>query len=177
VVGLIGWGANARAFAKRLIEAQARVIVFSEHASASEIQAAGATVASLGDVLAADVVSLHRGLTEKTRHFLGAPELARLRSGAVLINVARGALIDPDALLSRLKMGDLVACLDTFEQEPLTSSDALRKLPNVFLTSHIAGGSRDMHAAAAEEVVRKVASALEGSGPEAISASRLSTMT
>jgi phosphoglycerate dehydrogenase-like enzyme/predicted dehydrogenase len=177
VVGLIGWGANARAFATRLIAAQARVTVFSEHASASDIQSTGAVVASLGDVLAADIVSLHRGLTEKTRHCLGTPELARLRPGSVLINVARGALIDPAALLSRLKNGDVVACLDTFEQEPLDTSHALRKLPNVFLTSHIAGGSRDMHAAAAEEVVRKVASALEGAGPEAISAARLSTMT
>jgi len=177
VVGLIGWGANAHAFANRLIAAQARVMVFTEHASASDIQSTGANVASLGEVLAADVVSLHRGLTEKTRHFLGASELARMRPGSVLINVARGALIDPVALLSRLKKGDLVACLDTFEQEPLAATAALRKLPNVFLTSHIAGGSRDMHAAAAEEVVRKVASALEGTGPEAISATRLSTMT
>src|SRR6202030_540544 len=99
-------------------------------------------------------VSLHRGLTPATRHFLGAAELARLRPGAVLINVARGALIAPDALLARLRQGDVFACLDTFEEEPLAASHPLRSLPNVFLTSHIAGGSPDMHAAAAEEVVQ-----------------------
>ena len=75
----------------------------------------------------------------------------------MLINVARGALIEPGALLARLRRGDIFACLDTFEEEPLAASHPLRGLPNVFLTSHIAGGSEDMHAEAAEEVVRKVA--------------------
>ena len=132
---------------------------------------------SLSEALAADIVSLHRGLTESTRHFLGAPELAKLRPGAVLINVARGALIEPGALLARLKQGDIFACLDTYEEEPLAARHPLRRLPNVFLTSHIAGGSRDMHAAAAEEVVQKVAVYLRGDKIESISAQQLRTMT
>jgi len=161
-VGLIGWGANARAFAGRLIAAGARVLVSSEHAREEEVRSHGAAPAPLAEVLAADVVSLHRGLTETTRHCLGAAELARLRPGAVLINIARGALIEPRALYARLKQGDVFACLDTFEEEPPRRSDPLRRLPNVFLTSHIAGGSPDMHRAAAEEVVRKVEAYLNG---------------
>jgi phosphoglycerate dehydrogenase-like enzyme/predicted dehydrogenase len=175
--GLIGWGANARAFAQRLVRARARVLVYSEHATAEEIQAAGAAPASLGDVLSADIVSLHRGLNRHTRHALGAPELARLQPGAVLINVARGALIEPRALLERLRQGDIFACLDTYEHEPLSASHPLRRLPNVFLTAHIAGGSADMHAAAAEEVVRKVAACLSGDTVEPITLERLGTMT
>jgi phosphoglycerate dehydrogenase-like enzyme len=124
-------------------------------------------------VLAADIVSLHRGLTESTRHCLGAAELAKLRPGTVLINVARGALIEPNALLARLKRGDIFACLDTYEEEPLIASHALRRLPNVFLTSHIAGGSPDNYAAAAVEVVRKVAAYLAKDATESISAERL----
>ncbi len=127
-----------------------------------DISEAGGKMASLDEVLAADIVSLHRGLTPVTRHFLGAAELAKLRPGTVLINVARGALIEPDALLARLGQGDIFACLDTFEHEPLPASHPLRELENVFLTSHIAGGSPDMHAASAEEVVGKVASFLAG---------------
>ena len=177
LVGLIGWGANARAFAERLTKAKARVIVYSEHAADGEIQSAGAAVAALNEVLAADIVSLHRGLTADTRHFLGAAELARLRPGSVLINVARGALIEPAALLSRLRRRDIFACLDTFEYEPPETFHPLRKLSNVFLTSHIAGGSRDMLAAAAEEVVRRVANYLDGEAPEGILATRLRTMT
>jgi phosphoglycerate dehydrogenase-like enzyme/predicted dehydrogenase len=176
-VGLIGWGANARAFAERLARAQARVLVYSAHATQGDISKAGATPVSLGEVLAADIVSLHRGLSKSTRHCLGAAELAKLRPGALLINVARGALIEPAALIARLRQGDIFACLDTYEEEPLTASHPLRSLPNVFLTSHIAGGSPDMHAAAAEEVVRKVAACLAGDTIDSISADHLRTMT
>jgi phosphoglycerate dehydrogenase-like enzyme/predicted dehydrogenase len=177
IVGLLGWGENARAFAVHLLRLGARVLVYSEHARSEDIQAVGATAASLAEVLSADIVSLHRGLTANTRHFLGTPELAQLRAGTVLINTARGALIEPKALLERLRPGDIFACLDSFEEEPLPASHPLRALPNVFLTSHIAGGSRDMHAAAADEVIRKVAAYLSGDDTNSISAARLSTMT
>jgi phosphoglycerate dehydrogenase-like enzyme len=95
----------------------------------------------------------------------------------VLINVARGALIEPAALVARLARGDITACLDTFEEEPLPRRDPLRRLPNVFLTAHIAGGSPDMHDAALREVIAKVAAHLDGRPIEAITAARLATMT
>jgi len=176
-VGLIGWGAIARAFARHLGRARVRLLVYSENAAEEDIKAAGGTPVPLGQALAADIVSLHRGLTENTRHFLGAAELAKLRPGAILINVARGALIEPAALLARLTQGDIFACLDTYEEEPLPASHPLRRLPNVFLTSHIAGGSRDMRAAAAEEVVSKVSLHLSGGNVQSISAPQLRTMT
>ncbi len=177
IVGLVGWGAIAQALAELLQRAEARVLVYTENAAEEDIRNSGATPASLGEALAADIVSLHRGLTNVTRHFLGADELAKLRPGAILINVARGALIEPTALLARLRQGDIFACLDTYEDEPPGASDPLRSLSNVFLTSHIAGGSRDMHAAAAVEVVQKVAAHLRGDKIECISAQRLRTMT
>jgi phosphoglycerate dehydrogenase-like enzyme/predicted dehydrogenase len=176
-VGLIGWGANARAFTNRLVRSHAIVRVYSSRATTEEIESAGAVPVSLREALAADVVSLHRGLTAATRHCLGAPELSMIRPGAVLINVARGALIEPAALLARLKMGDIFACLDTYEDEPLPRAHPLRSLSNVFLTSHIAGGSRDMHAAAADEVVAKIAAQLHGDVIEIVTADRLETMT
>jgi phosphoglycerate dehydrogenase-like enzyme/predicted dehydrogenase len=175
--GLVGWGANAQAFSTRLLAAGAKVSVFSEHASADEIGRAGAVAVSLGEALAADIVSLHRGLTPATRHCLGSAELARLRPGAVLINVARAALIDPDALLTRLKRGDVFACLDVFEDEPPPKADPLRRLPNVFLTSHIAGGSRDTQAAAVAEVLDKIERRLLGETAPAVRRERLRTMT
>lgn len=177
VVGLLGWGENARVFADRLLSLGSKVLVYSEHARTEDVRAAGAFPAALGEVLAADIVSLHRGLTANTRHFLGVNELSKLRPGSVLINVARGALIEPNALLARLRQGDVFACLDTYENEPLAASDPLRTLPNVFLTSHIAGGSRDMHAAAADEVIGKVISFLGGDPTGSISLQRLRNMT
>jgi phosphoglycerate dehydrogenase-like enzyme/predicted dehydrogenase len=177
VVGLLGWGENARVFASHLQHVGARVVVYSEHALPEHIHSSGATSVSLGEALASDIVSLHRGLTESTLHFLGEAELAKLRPGTVLINTARGALIEPCALLARLSRGDIFACLDTFEDEPPTEADPLRRLPNVFLTSHIAGGSKDMHSAAANEVIRKVAAFLAGDTTTSISTERLKTMS
>ena len=174
-VGLVGWGPNARAFAERLSRVPAHVLVYSEHAAEDDIRSSGAVPASLSEVLAADIVSLHRGLTESTRHCLGAAELAKLRPGTVLINIARGALIEPNALLARLKRGDIFACLDTYEEEPLIGSHPLRNLPNVFLTSHIAGGSPDNYAAAAVEVVRKVAATWSTISPSPSPPERLRT--
>jgi phosphoglycerate dehydrogenase-like enzyme/predicted dehydrogenase len=176
-VGLIGWGASAHAFAVRLVAAGARVLAWSEHACPEEIERSGARPASLSEALAADIVSLHRGLTPATRHFLGAAELARLRPGSTLINIARGALIEPQALLARLKQGDVFACLDSFEEEPLPASHPLRRASNVFLTSHIAGGSSDLHAAAAREVLDKISRDLDGEPDQAVSRERLRTMT
>lgn len=176
-VGLVGWGENARAFAERLRAAQARILVYSENAPEDDIRRGGAVPVSLSEVLAADIVSLHRGLTDSTRHCLGAAELAKLRPGTVLINIARGALIEPNALLARLKWGDIFACLDTYEEEPLIGPHPLRGLPNVFLTSHIAGGSPENYAAASVEVVRKVAAHLAGDVTHSISAERLRTMS
>jgi phosphoglycerate dehydrogenase-like enzyme/predicted dehydrogenase len=176
-VGLIGWGANAGAFATRLVAAGARVLVWSEHARDAEVALAGVAKAPPAQVLAADVVSLHRGLTPATRHALGMAELERLRPGALLINLARGALIEPDALLARLRRGDIFACLDTYEEEPLAPAHPLRTLPNVFLTSHLGGGSADMHAAAAAEVAAKVAAFLRGDPVESLSVQRLKSMS
>jgi phosphoglycerate dehydrogenase-like enzyme/predicted dehydrogenase len=176
-VGLVGWSANARAFAVRLLAAGATVSVFSEHASPDEIQREGAAAVSLGEALAGDIVSLHRGLTPETRRFLGLAELARLRPGSVLINVARAALVDPEALLTRLKPGDVFACLDVFEIEPPAAADPLRRLPNVFLTSHIAGGSRDVQVAALKEVLDKIERRLAGESSAAVRRERLRTMT
>ena len=175
--GLIGWGANAQAFAARLLAAGAKIIVFSEHADPDRIREAGAVPVSLGQALAADVVSLHRGLTPTTLHCLGAAELARLRPGAVLINVARAALIEPAALLARLRRGDIFACLDVFEPEPPAARDPLRRLPNVFLTSHIAGGAADLRPASLREVLQKIELHFDGMPIEPVTQARLRTMT
>jgi len=175
--GLVGWSANARAFTARLLAAGVQVLAWSEHAAPAEIAACGAVPASLAQVLAADIVSLHRGLTPATRHFLGAAELAQLRPGCVLINIARGALVEPGALYERLRRGDVFACLDTFDEEPLPADDLLRSLPNVFLTSHIAGGSRDMFAAAAREVAGKVTAFLAGGSGDWLTPERLRTQS
>jgi D-3-phosphoglycerate dehydrogenase len=92
----------------------------------------------LDELLAtSDVVSLHLALNAETRGFLGASRLARLRPGSILINTARGALIDEAALISGLKAGrPRHAALDVFAEEPLPAAHPLTRLSNVTLTSH-----------------------------------------
>lgn len=87
-----------------------------------------------------DVISLHIEATPTTRHMINAQTLAQMKSTALLVNTARGALIDESALAHALQSHQIAgACLDVFEQEPLPMSSSLRQLPNVILTPHTAG--------------------------------------
>lgn len=177
-VGLIGWGEGAKEFVALLRPFSVKVLVYSEHLSDSECATYGVTRASLSDVLSCSTVSLHRGLTERTRHCIGERELSELRSGATLINIARGELIDTTALVTRLSKGDITAFLDVFDSEPLPRSHPLRKQRNVFLTSHIAGVTQEMKQEALEEVVAKLLTAMSGGEVQSVnSLERLNTMT
>lgn len=86
-----------------------------------------------------DIVSLHAPATDETRHLLDARRLALMPDGAVLINTARGSLVDTGALVEELRTGRLSAVLDVTEPEPLPPDSPLFDLPNAFLTPHIAG--------------------------------------
>lgn len=84
-----------------------------------------------------DVLSVHLGYNAETHGFLGAAELAAMKPGALLVNTARGALVDEPALLAALAGGRLFAALDVFEQEPLGADHPLRKAANTLLTPHL----------------------------------------
>ncbi|MFI7633284.1 hydroxyacid dehydrogenase [Nonomuraea sp. NPDC049400] len=100
----------------------------------------GVPQASLEELLRrSDIVSLHAPETAETRHMLDRTRLALMPDGAVLINTARGSLVDTGALVAELKSGRLSAILDVTEPEPLPSDSPLFDLPNAFLTPHIAG--------------------------------------
>jgi phosphoglycerate dehydrogenase-like enzyme len=86
-----------------------------------------------------DILSVHAPELPSTRHMIGASQLGLLRTGAAIINTARGALIDHDALIAELESGRLYAMLDVTEPEPLAAKSVLRRLPNVYLTPHLAG--------------------------------------
>ena len=113
----------------------------------------------LAELLArADVVTLHVPLTPETRHMIGEREFALMKEGAVLINCARGGVVDEKALLQALKSGKLAgAGLDVFEEEPPPPSELL-SLPNVTLTPHIGAQTREAQARIGEEVARVILS-------------------
>jgi len=159
-VGVVGFGRVGRAFARLAAPLGAELVVFDPYCPEDMVAAAGARAASLDELLAGcSVVVLAAGLTTESRGLVDARRLALIPDGGVLVNVARGALIDLDALVAELRSGRITAALDVTDPlEPLPRDHELRSLPNAFLTPHIAAGGVEMRnaigAVAADEVVR-----------------------
>jgi len=105
-----------------------------------------------------DILSIHAPALPATHHLIGAPHLAALPDGATVINTARGMVIDHDALIAELESGRITAVLDVTDPEPLPDDHVLRRLPNVWLTPHLAGSQgselRRMAEWACDEIVR-----------------------
>lgn len=145
-VGLVGFGRIARQVARRLHGFDVRVLVETPR---PDFAVTSVTYATLPELLAAsDVVSLHAPLGPATRHLLNAGTLALMKPGAVVVNTARGGLVDDAALLAALESGRLGgAGLDVFEAEADPAlrpvAEALIARPNVVASAHAAGSSRE----------------------------------
>jgi phosphoglycerate dehydrogenase-like enzyme len=140
VVGIVGASHVGRRVLELLRPFDFAVLVADPYLSAADAAALGARLVELDALLAAaDVVSLHAPALPETHHLLDGRRLRLLRDGAVLINTARGWLVDADALAAELVAGRIDAVLDTTEPEVLPADSPLYELPNVVLTPHIAG--------------------------------------
>jgi phosphoglycerate dehydrogenase-like enzyme len=140
VVGLVGASRVGRKLIELLRPFALRVQVFDPYLPDEEARALGVEPVALDTLLAtSDVVSLHAPSTPETRHLLDARRLGLMRDGTTLVNTARGALVDHDALEKELVSGRIEAVIDTTEPEVLPADSPLYELPNVFLTPHIAG--------------------------------------
>jgi phosphoglycerate dehydrogenase-like enzyme len=123
----------------------------------------GAEPVELDELLRrADVVTLHAPALPETRHLLDGRRLALLRDGAVLVNTARGSLVDTEALVRELVAGRLDAVLDVTEPEVLPPDSPLYELPNVFLTPHVAGALGSERARMVELALDEVARFVRG---------------
>ena len=139
-VGLVGCGATVRYLAPVLLALGTRTLVYDPFVDRSSFPPGLEYVDDLITLMAgSDIVSLHAGMTPQTRHMIGHTELAAMRDGALLINAARGGLIDEDALVEHLTAKRIHAALDVFDPEPLPVDHRLRLTPNTTLTPHIAG--------------------------------------
>jgi phosphoglycerate dehydrogenase-like enzyme len=140
VVGIVGASRIGRLVMQHLLAFDFAVLVADPFLSAAAAATLGAEKTELDELLRrADVVSLHAPSLPETQHLLDARRLALLRDGAVLINTARGALVDGEALTRELVAGRIDAVIDTTDPEILPADSLLYDLPNVFLTPHIAG--------------------------------------
>jgi phosphoglycerate dehydrogenase-like enzyme len=147
-IGYVGMGRIAQAAAERLKAFATKGIYFDKFVVLGDETAAslGVRRVSTLDMLLreADIVTLHVPLTELTRHLINEKTIAAMKTGAILINTARGPIVDEAALADALQLGHLAAAgLDVFETEPLPVTSPLARLPNVVLTPHISAGTRD----------------------------------
>jgi lactate dehydrogenase-like 2-hydroxyacid dehydrogenase len=166
-LGIVGFGRIGRAIARRALGFGMRVLyhdsVRADAAVERELRATATDVETL--LREADFVSLHTLLTPETRHLIDERTLRLMKPTAILVNAARGPVVDEAALVSALTEGWIAgAGLDVFEQEPVIHPGLLR-LPNVTLAPHIGSASRDTRIAMALLAVRNCLAVLEGKPP------------
>ena len=164
-LGLIGFGAIARLTATKAAALGMTVAAYDPFLPPDSAAWINVTRQSLEEILSGcDVVSLHTPLTPQTRRMLDAAALRRMRSGAILINAARGGIVDESALAAALSSGHLGgAALDVFETEPLSAAAAavFQGIANLILTPHIAGVTEESNVRVSDVTARAVIAALD----------------
>lgn len=178
-VGLIGFGLIGQKLAALLEPFDVEISVYDPYVPEDVIGDLGANSAPLEEVLTtSDVVSVHAGLTSETYHLLDRQRLDLLRPGAILVNTARGDIVDQEALLGKLKEGKLKVALDVFSEEPLPASDELRDLDNVILTPHRAAYTEEAYGLLGRIVVEDFVRFFSGQPPlNVLTKERLLRMT
>lgn len=166
-LGIVGLGGIGAAVARRARGFGMRVLYVNRHARPELEAELGLRRVDKATVLAeSDFLSLHVPLSAETRHWLGRAELAAMKPGAMLINTARGPVVDQAALAEALAQGRLGgAALDVTDPEPLPLDSPLLKLPNVLIAPHIASASHATRGRMASMAVDNLLAALDGRRP------------
>jgi D-3-phosphoglycerate dehydrogenase / 2-oxoglutarate reductase len=144
MVGVVGFGRIGRAVVRRLLPFGGVIHVFDPAVNPKEIESAGASAVSALDELLpqSDIITLHCPSTAQTRQMLGAERLAKMKRGSVLVNLARGDLVETNALVAALQSGHLAAAaLDVCDPEPIPPGHPLLQMPKVIVAAHVASTS------------------------------------
>ena len=172
-LGLVGAGRIGGEVARRALAFGMHVLAYDPYLTNERAQALQVELATLADVLGrADVLSVHVPLTDATAGLIGERELAMMKPGALLVNAARGGIVDEAALCRSLGEGRLGgAALDVYQEEPLPPEHPLRTLPNVVLTPHLGASTHEAQQNVALEIAEGVRLALlEGDLSRAVNA-------
>ena len=166
-VGLIGFGRIGRRVAELLSGFGVTLLVYDPYAAPEVLEAHRAKGVELDVLLAeSDIVSLHLPSSAETRHFIDAGRLAQMKDGAVLINTARGALVDETALVAALESGKLSAAgIDVFEREPVTPDVPLLSVENTALSPHCAAITYETNFNGGMTCAESILRVLEGGDP------------
>ncbi|RME57716.1 MAG: phosphoglycerate dehydrogenase, partial [Caldilineae bacterium] len=162
--GIIGFGRIAREVADRADGLGMKVLAYDPYVTAEFAAQRGVTLLPLDDVLAqADFLTVHVPLTSATRKMIDRKRLAQMKPGARVLNVARGGVIDEEALVEAVRSGHIAgAALDVFEEEPLPPDSPLFDCPQIILTPHLGGSTVEAQEKVAEDVALQVLDVLEG---------------
>ncbi|MGH9456784.1 MAG: phosphoglycerate dehydrogenase [Thermoanaerobaculia bacterium] len=164
-LGIIGLGRIGSRVAARAQAFGMRILAHDPYIAPAAAQRAGAELVPLDRLVReADFVTVHTPLTEETRGIVGAAEIERMKDGVVLINCARGGIIEETALAAALSAGKVAgAAVDVFEAEPPAADHPLRSAPNVILTPHIGANTWEAQDRVAVQTAEMVIAALKGS--------------
>ena len=167
-LGIVGLGRTGRELVRLVAPFAMRILAYSPHADPAVARSLGVELTSLEEVFAgSDFVSLHCRLTAATRRLIGAPQLALMKPTAFLINVARGELVDQQALVAALRDRKIAgAGLDVFDVEPLPWDDPLVGLDNVILTPHWLASTSEVWQATGEAMAEGMLRAARGERPD-----------
>jgi phosphoglycerate dehydrogenase-like enzyme len=163
-LGILGLGRLGSRVAQVALAFGMRVLAWSPRLDAERAQASGAQCVGLDELLAqSDVISVHLALNADTRKLINAERLAGMRRGAILVNTARGEIVDEAALVHALESGHLAAAgLDVFEREPLPVNHPLLKMDQVVLTPHLGYVTRETYGIFFADVLENIAAFAAG---------------
>ena len=163
-LGIIGFGRIGQAVARRAMGFNMRVFYYNPHRREELEESMGVTYAPLDDLLAqSDIVTIHSYLSNVTRHLFGRANFEKMKPTAILINTARGQIVDPQDLLWALENKKIgAAALDVFEPEPIPAGHPLLRMPNVIVTPHIASATTQTRVRMAIMAVENLQAGLKG---------------
>ncbi|MCL2639639.1 MAG: hydroxyacid dehydrogenase [Phycisphaerales bacterium] len=158
-VGIIGLGTISRELIKMLKVFDTKILLYSEHCTKEKAEELGVESVPLDRLLKeSDTVNVQTSLTQKSYHLLNAERLALLKDGAIIVNVARGPIIEEAALIKELESKRIFAALDVYDEEPLPENHPLRTLENVLTSPHVGGKTVECRAnfgkIVADDIVR-----------------------
>lgn len=166
-LGIVGLGRIGKEVAKRARGFDMRILAFDTMPDLTAAAELGIEMVDLDTLLReSDFVSLHCALTEETRHLIGTTALGQMKNSAILINAARGPVVDTDALVAALAEGEIAgAGLDVTDPEPIPADHPLVSMANVVIVPHIASASIATRGKMAEMAVNNLLAALRGERP------------
>jgi len=163
-LGVVGFGRIARLVSERAAGLGMHVIAYDPYVSADFAAQRGVEMVSLDELVTrCDFLTVHVPMTETTRHMIDRQRLAQMKKGACLLNVARGGVIEEEALAAAIASGHIAgAAIDVFEVEPLPSGSPLRGNPRIILTPHLGGSTVEAQKKVAADVAVQVLDVLNG---------------